>query len=386
MMALLFPAVSFASCSSPAGNEGDILYNHDNHIPQFCDGSNWVAMGNPWTGADGGGCTGPPSGSAGDILYNHDNHIPQFCDGSNWVAMGNSWTGADGGGCTGPPSGSAGDIMYNSDYCVLQYCDSAIWKAIRKPHARDCNNTCGHAVLDCAGTCGGSAVLDCAGTCGGNAVLDCAGTCGGSAVANCTGVCNGAWTLGDVCSDGTIYAGTSPDGAVPMYATVCDAGQYWNGSVCTACGSGLWSGSGSTCDTTWSSVNEPSWNNGTSNNTVTGFTSTTTGRANTAGLVALVDAGSPYNAANYCKNLSAYGHADWYLPAKDELNVMFLNRVAIANFDTTDGSALIGGGYPGIYWASTEYNPGHAWWQRFTDGGQGNGLKKVFYAVRCVRR
>jgi hypothetical protein len=200
--------------------------------------------------------------------------------------------------------------------------------------------------------------------------------------------CSVGIIVGQACPDGTIYAGTSPDGSVPMYATVCDARQYWNGSACTACGSGLWSGSGSTCDTTWSSTNYPTWNNGTSNWTVTGYTSTTTGSANTVGLVALVDAGSPYNAANYCKNLSAYGHADWYLPAKAELNVMYGNRVAIANFDTTDGSTLIGGAYPGLYWTSTEYSNYYAWYQRFSDGFQdfNFGTKSHLFSVRCVRR
>src|SRR5664279_4071052 len=56
-----FQTSAFAACSS-GGNEGDIMYNKDNHVLQFCDGTNWVPMGKSWTGADGGGCTG---GSAG---------------------------------------------------------------------------------------------------------------------------------------------------------------------------------------------------------------------------------------------------------------------------------------------------------------------------------
>ena len=193
--------------------------------------------------------------------------------------------------------------------------------------------------------------------------------------------------VGTVMADGSVYAGLSPDGPVPMYATVCDAGQYWNGSACTACGSGLWSGSGSTCNTTWSSINYPTFNNGSTAWPGPNYTSTTTGSANTAGLATLVDTAAPYMAASYCKNLSAYGHADWYLPARDELNVMYGNRVAIANFDTTDGGAIIGTAYPGLYWTSTESWASTAWTQRFSDGFQNSdGYKNYPLAVRCVRK
>ena len=35
----------YAACSNPAGNEGDIIYNGDYHTYQFCDGTNWYAIG-----------------------------------------------------------------------------------------------------------------------------------------------------------------------------------------------------------------------------------------------------------------------------------------------------------------------------------------------------
>jgi hypothetical protein len=240
-------------------------------------------------------------------------------------------------GCTGPPTGNAGDIINNAAYNVLQYCDGTNWIAMG-PHGA-----------------------------------------GGAS-------CVPAAAVGTVMPDGSVYAGLSPDGSVPMDTTVCDAGQYWNGSACTACGSGLWSGSGSACNTTWSSTNHPTWNNGTANWTVTSYTSTTTGQANTAGLAALGDAGSPYKAASYCKNLSAYGHADWYLPAKDELSVMYGNRVAIANFDTTDGNTASGGAYPGEYWPSTEYSNSSAWHEDFSNGLHPNDPKASSYSARCVRK
>jgi len=273
-----------------------------------------------------GGCAGP-LGYVGDLMYSGGSyHVPQYCNGTNWIAMGKI-PGAGGSGCSNP-AGSEGDLEYNGDYHVMQYCDGATWRSM------------------------------------------------------------GRETIGDVLPDGTVYAGLSPDGNVPMYTTRCDAGEYWNGSSCTRCASGQWSGTSSTCSTTWGSNSYGmSWNNATTNWTVTGFTSTASGEANTAGLAALADAGSPYNAASYCKNLSAYGHADWYLPAKDELNVLSTNRVAIANFDTTDGGSQIGGAYPGHYWTSTEDANTRAWAQRLSDGLQFNSGSKInLFAVRCVRR
>jgi hypothetical protein len=193
---------------------------------------------------------------------------------------------------------------------------------------------------------------------------------------------------GYICPDGTVYAGLTPDTNVKMYTTPCDAGKYWNGSSCTACASGLWSGSGSTCSTTYASGNYPSWNNGTITYYTTGYTNITTGKANTAGLYSLSSTDSPYKAADYCETLSAYGYAAglWYLPAYNELNVMYTNKSAIGNFDTTDGSTQVSGAYPGLYWSSSEYGNANSDYQRFSDGSQSNFSKNSLLSVRCVRR
>ena len=37
--------VCAGNCSNPTGNEGDIIYSHDYHVSQFCNGTNWVAFG-----------------------------------------------------------------------------------------------------------------------------------------------------------------------------------------------------------------------------------------------------------------------------------------------------------------------------------------------------
>ena len=53
-LALLFlPAAAFAACSSPAGNAGDMMYNSGSHVPQYCNGTTWIAMGPQGTGGGG---------------------------------------------------------------------------------------------------------------------------------------------------------------------------------------------------------------------------------------------------------------------------------------------------------------------------------------------
>src|SRR5664279_5564036 len=44
---LAFAPAAQAACSSPAGSAGNIINNSDYHVPQYCDGTNWIAMGQP---------------------------------------------------------------------------------------------------------------------------------------------------------------------------------------------------------------------------------------------------------------------------------------------------------------------------------------------------
>ena len=179
-----------------------------------------------------------------------------------------------------------------------------------------------------------------------------------------TGDCTGSPVVGTVCADGTVYAGMSPDGNVKMYVTRCDAGMSWDGSNC----------SGTRSLKTWNAGNSSGY-------VTTSLTSSVVGESNTTTLAATdadsVTAGTQdHVAAVYCNDLSQDGNTDWYLPAKDELNVMYAGKTAIGNFDT-------GGTY---YWSSTEFNGSYAWSQRFSDGPQNGSNKNLTYAVRCARR
>jgi len=52
------------------------------------------------------------------------------------------------------------------------------------------------------------------------------------------------------------------------------------------------------------------------------------GSSNTAKIIAVEGNGGPY-CARYCNDLVLNGYSDWYLPSKDELNVLYLNRASI---------------------------------------------------------
>jgi hypothetical protein len=78
-------------------------------------------------------------------------------------------------------------------------------------------------------------------------------------------------------------------------------------------------------------------------------------------------------AARLCGDLVLGGYSDWYLPSKDELYKLFLNRVAIGGFAIN------------FYWSSTEDPNSNAWTQFFGDGFQDNYNKDYYYLVRAVR-
>ena len=177
------------------------------------------------------------------------------------------------------------------------------------------------------------------------------------------GDCATTPAVGTVCADGTVYAGLTPDGNVPMYVTRCDAGQTWDGSACT--GARL----------------QTSWNNGTTNWTWTGATNTITGEANTNTLVATADAGSDYAAAEYCYALDdGNGNSDWYLPAKQELSVIQAGRTAIGNFST--------GWDSDVYYSSTESTDLYCFWNRFDTGTDTAFWKSssTIAKIRCARK
>lgn len=78
-------------------------------------------------------------------------------------------------------------------------------------------------------------------------------------------------------------------------------------------------------------------------------------------------------AAQICASASINGYSDWFLPCKDELNKLYLNRVAIGGFDDF------------FYWSSSEGSNIYAWSQLFSDGTQTPSLKVDASRVRAIR-
>jgi len=86
-------------------------------------------------------------------------------------------------------------------------------------------------------------------------------------------------------------------------------------------------------------------------------------------------AGRSDYAAKICQDAEVNGYDDWFLPSKDELNLIYENL-------HLKGA----GGYSsGIYWSSSETHSRYAWGQDFYDGSQ-YGINRNFdYRVRPVR-
>jgi hypothetical protein len=98
-----------------------------------------------------------------------------------------------------------------------------------------------------------------------------------------------------------------------------------------------------------------------------------TGRQNTIDIIA--GCSNANIAARLCGDLVEDGYSDWYLPSKDELNKMFLNKEAISGFNSGKEN----------YWSSSEGTFDDAWVQNFNTGGQTNPRKDNIYAIRAVR-
>ena len=71
-------------------------------------------------------------------------------------------------------------------------------------------------------------------------------------------------------------------------------------------------------------------------------------------------------AASVCDNLTSGGYTDWYLPSKDELDMMYVNL----HMQGLGGFANL------IYWSSTELANYDAWIQDFGTGNQPSNAAK----------
>jgi TolB-like protein len=106
-----------------------------------------------------------------------------------------------------------------------------------------------------------------------------------------------------------------------------------------------------------------------------------TGKGNTQLIVVyLRRTGETERAAQLCDALMVNGFDDWFLPSKDELNLMYRNL--------WEKAALGGFNNKASYWSSSQDDSKFAWSQRFSDGWQKNTIYSVKTdsdVVRAVR-
>lgn len=143
---------------------------------------------------------------------------------------------------------------------------------------------------------------------------------------------------------------------------------------------------------------------------VPGARSYNDGHANT---VAMTEAGSAL--AQWALGLSIAGHADWYIPSRDELEILYRNLKPTddenyCTFRDGDNASSLPAGYPYTeespaqttaepfragateafeprwHWASTQCSPYGAWIQNFIDAYQDDTRKYYELRARAVRK
>ncbi len=151
----------------------------------------------------------------------------------------------------------------------------------------------------------------------------------------------GCTVAGQVCNDGTVYVGLSPDGNVAMFAAPSDeTGNY------------IWGSHGTSRTTT---------NNDGDGNTIT--------------LLRYGQAAHP--AAYRCATKLLGGYDDWYLPAENELKLI-----------SNTGNPVAPGIIMGVqrYWSSTQADATSAKAINMTNGNDSNVGKTGAFPIRCVRK
>lgn len=154
-------------------------------------------------------------------------------------------------------------------------------------------------------------------------------------------------------------------------------------------------------------VNESAW--GKRGKDIVGAHSYFDGQANTS---AMTESGS--DLARWIQALDIGGFTDWYLPSRDELEIIYRSFKPTTETNYTyrsgDNPSSLPAGYPytellpaqtaaavfreggtealeaAWHWSSTQYSPYVAWGQGFVDGDQNGGRKDDECRARAVRR
>lgn len=113
------------------------------------------------------------------------------------------------------------------------------------------------------------------------------------------------------------------------------------------------------------------WNNGTSYPATSAIRDGIGAKGNTELIIAIQGFG--HYAALLCSWYYGGYYGDWYLPSKYELDLLYSQRIVIGQFANS------------WYWSSSEYLPGYAYAQDFSNGDQSNYIKNANNYVRAIR-
>ena len=117
------------------------------------------------------------------------------------------------------------------------------------------------------------------------------------------------------------------------------------------------------------------WNNGSYPTTGATGTAIGTGFSNTNTIITIQGTIATSYAAGLARGYEGGGYTDWYLPSKDELYKIFLNRSVIGGFTEY-----------AIYWSSTEHSNSYAFYQYFSNGSvPAHNATQVTNRVRAIR-
>ena len=120
------------------------------------------------------------------------------------------------------------------------------------------------------------------------------------------------------------------------------------------------------------------WHNGSNTTTEALATAIGTGAANTDAIIAVQGDTKTDYAAGLARAFAGGGYTDWFLPSKDELNQMYINKTTL---DAVSGFTA----FSGYYWSSTEYDNDNVWGQDFSANYQSADGKNYTGNVRAVR-
>ena len=124
------------------------------------------------------------------------------------------------------------------------------------------------------------------------------------------------------------------------------------------------------------------WYNGSNITTTATGTAIGTGTANTDAIINVQGVTATSYAAGLARAYDGGEYNDWFLPSKDELNLMYQNRETINTTALANSGSLFNDNW---YWSSTEVDSENAASTKFSDDLETTGNKHLSINMRAVR-